>query len=143
MDKMICMETDDWKGKMLLSDNGYFEGVVFNEDSAITTDLINGIYTVNTGSIHFRTVKSNHTYVLRDEDFMEGYYQNISNTNDSRIFEGTCTDQFGRINRVALSMYQRIIEDMEFSSEIDDLRLLINRTKQEIYNKGPVLRIIK
>ncbi len=143
MDKIICMETDDWKGKMLLSDNGYFEGVVFNEDSAITTDLINGIYTVNTGSISFSTVKSNYTYVLRDEDFMEGYYQNISNTNDSRIFEGTCTDQFGRINRVALSMYQYIIEDMEFSSEIDDLRLLINRTKQEIYNKGPVLRIIK
>ena len=143
MDKIICMETDDWKGKMLLSDNGYFEGVVFNEDSAITIDLINGIYTVNTGSIHFSTVKSNHIYVLRDEDFMEGYYQNISNTNDSRIFEGTCTDQFGRINRVALSMYKHIIEDMEFSSEIDDLRLLINRTKQEIYNKGPVLRIIK
>ena len=143
MNKIIFMETDDWKGKILLSENGYFEGVLFNEDSDITTDLISGIYSVNTGEIHFDTVKSKHNYVLCDKDLIDGYYKTISTTNDSGIFEGTCTDQFGRITRVALSMYLHEIEDAEISSEIDDLRLLINRTKQETFSKTPKLRIIK
>lgn len=138
MDKLVFMETDSWKGKVLLKEDGFFEGIVFNEDSEVTTDLINGSYSANNGTIRFRTTKSKHTYELRDGDFC-----NYHNLDSSGLFEGTCTDLFGRINYVTLSVDLYNIENEEISSEIDDLKLFINRTKAEIYSKIPVLRRIK
>lgn len=138
MDKLVFMETDNWKGKVLLKEDGFFEGIAFNEDSEIPTDLINGSYTANTGTIYFRTAKSKHIYELRDGDFC-----NYHSPNSSGLFEGTCTDLFGRINYVSLSVDLYNIENEEISSEVDDLKLFINRTKAEMYSKIPVLRRIK
>nr|MBP3259165.1 hypothetical protein [Bacilli bacterium] len=139
MEDILYIETNNWNGKILLKEDGYFEGVAFNEKSDISTDLITGIYDKGIGKIYFKTGKSKNTYELDDKNLIDGYYVTIKDKDGS--FEGTCTDEFSRVSYLSLSLTLHEIEDKEFSSELDDLKMLINSIKDEVYTEAHIYKL--
>ena len=139
MEDVIYMETNNWNGKILLKEDGFFEGIIFNEKSEISIDYISGLYDKGIGKLYFKTGKSKHTYEFNDKNLFDGYYVTLNEKPGN--FEGTCIDEFDRVSELSLSMELHEVEDREFGSEIDDLKTLINNTKEEVYEKAHVCKL--
>ena len=143
MKKIFSWKTETWNALVLLDEDKFFEGVVFDGTSDIPSDLISGYYNETFGEYTFAMAKSKDKYVLYPDDPDNIDYVIDGQPRLERNFFVACHDIYENYTTSSLTMTEHKLETEDSKKEIEELELSINECKSRIYGKKPIFRRIK